>query len=90
LRAPSKSVPAVADTWRRQVGHTLRPRSKRHAAVATCSPGADEALRPSQTLQVRHTGLLVGEELAELDEGSRVVAASSGLNWPGFDRDRSL
>jgi hypothetical protein len=38
---------------------------------------ADEALRPSEPLQVRLARLLVGEELAELEERAGVVDAGS-------------
>ena len=51
---------------------------------------ADKALRPAQALQVRHARLLVGKELAELDEGARIVDARSRLRWRRFGHTRNL
>jgi hypothetical protein len=52
--------------------------------------GAHEASRPSQALQVRHARLLVGKELAELDEVAGVIDASTGLGLGRFDHDHSI
>lgn len=94
---PVPQLPGALEERPRGGGH-LTSAGRTHVEATLQTPrgrgnvplGADEALRPPQTLQVRHTGLLVGKELAELDEGPRVVAARSGLDWPGFDHDRSL
>jgi hypothetical protein len=51
---------------------------------------ADEALCPPQPLQVRRARLLVGEELAELEERAGIVNASSGLGTQRIDHGHSL
>lgn len=60
------------------------------AALAALPEEVTSAPCPPQALQVRHARLLVGEELAELEERAGVVDSGSGLGKRQIGHDHSL